>query len=138
MERFTASGFLLRWLFAVALVLLTFNPSGHSYYDWLFSSLPKVTPMIAVCGLLLLIGWIVFIGATLRSIGSIGIVLAAALFAALLWFLVSQGWLDLHNTRALVWIALFVLSLILAVGMSWSHVSRRLSGQSDVDTVDSP
>ena len=58
MERFTASGFLLRWLFAVALVLLTFNPSGYSYYDWLFSSLPKVTPMIAVCGLLLLIGYI--------------------------------------------------------------------------------
>jgi hypothetical protein len=138
MERFTASGFLLRWLFALALVLLTFNPSGYSYYDWVVSSLPKVTPMLAVCGLLLLIGWIVYIGATLRSIGNIGILLAAALFAALLWLLVSQGWLDLHNTRAIVWIALFVLTLILAVGMSWSHVSRRLSGQSDVDPVDSP
>jgi hypothetical protein len=136
MERFTAKGFLLRWLFALALVLLTFNPSGYSYYHWLAEGLPKVTPVVAVCGLLLLVGWIVFIGATLRSIGSIGIVLAAALFAALLWLLVSQGWLDLHNTRALVWIALVVLSLILAVGMSWSHVSRRLSGQTDVDPVD--
>lgn len=137
MDRFTASSFFLRWLFALALVLLTFNPSGYSYYDWLAAALPKVTPVVAVCGLLLLIGWIVFIGATLRSIGSIGILLAAALFAALLWLLVSQGWLDLHNTRALVWIALFVLSLILAVGMSWSHVNRRLTGQTDVDPVDS-
>jgi len=137
MERFTASGFLLRWLFAVALVLLTFNPAGYSYYHWLAAGLPKVTPAVAVCGLLLLIGWIVFIGATLRSIGSIGILLAAALFAVLLWLLVSQGWLDLHDTRALVWIALVVLSLILAVGMSWSHVNRRLSGQTDVDPVDS-
>jgi hypothetical protein len=136
MERFTAKGFLLRWLFAFALVLLTFNPSGYSYYHWLVAGLPKVTPVVAVCGLLMLIGWIVFIGATLRSIGSIGIVLAAALFAALLWLLVSQGWLDLRNTRALVWIALVVLSLILAVGMSWSHVNRRLTGQTDVDTVD--
>ena len=55
---------------------------------------------------------------------------------ALLWLLVSQGWLDLHNVRAVVWIALVVLSLILAVGMSWSHVNRRLSGQTDVDPVD--
>jgi hypothetical protein len=136
MERFTTKGFLLRWLLALALVLLTFNPSGYSYYHWLAARLPEVTPVVAFCGLLLLIGWIVFIGATLRSIGSIGIVLAAALFAALLWLLVSQGWLDLHNTRALVWIALVVLSLILAVGMSWSHVNRRLTGQTDVDPVD--
>ncbi len=136
MERFTALGFLLRWLFALALVLLTFNPSGYSYYHWLVAGLPKVTPVVAVCGLLLLIGWIVFIGATLRSIGSIGILLAAALFAALLWLLVSQGWLDLSNTHALVWLALGVLSLILAVGMSWSHVNRRLTGQTDVDPVD--
>jgi hypothetical protein len=136
MERFTALSFLLRWLFALALVLLTFNPSGYSYYHWLVTGLPKVTPVVAVCGLLLLIGWIVFIGATLRSIGTIGVLLAAALFAALLWLLVSQGWLDLGNTLALVWIALVVLSLLLAVGMSWSHVNRRLTGQADVDPVD--
>lgn len=136
MEKFTFTGFLLRWLFAVALVLLTFNPSGHSYSHWAIETLPSVTPAVVICGLVLLAGWIVFIGATMRSIGSVGVLLAAALFAALIWALVAQGWLDLGNTRTIVWIALFMLSGILAVGMSWSHVSRRLSGQADVDEVD--
>ena len=136
MYKFTATGFLWRWLLAVALVLMTFNPAGFSFYHWFVAGLPGITPTVAVCGLLLLIGWIVFIGATLRSIGSIGILLAAALFAALLWLLTARGWLDLGNMRAIVWIALVVLSLILAVGISWSHVNRRLTGQTDVDEVD--
>jgi hypothetical protein len=34
------------------------------------------------------------------------------------------------------WIVLFATSGILAVGMSWSHVRRRLSGQVDTDDVD--
>ena len=29
-----------------------------------------------------------------------------------------------------------VLSVVLAVGMSWSHLSRRITGQSDTDVVD--
>jgi Family of unknown function (DUF6524) len=29
-----------------------------------------------------------------------------------------------------------VVATILAIGMSWSHVRRRLSGQADVDDVD--
>jgi len=137
MEKFSLTGFVLRWALALALVLLSFNPSGYSYYDWLSGSLPQVTPAVVICGLLLLIGWIVFIGATMRSIGVLGVLLAMALFAALIWLLVAQGWLDLGNTGALVWISLLVLSLILAVGMSWSHINRRLSGQTDVDEVDS-
>ncbi|MGB5773274.1 MAG: DUF6524 family protein [Sedimenticolaceae bacterium] len=31
---------------------------------------------------------------------------------------------------------LVLLSAILAVGMSWSHIRRRLTGQIDVDEVD--
>lgn len=136
MEKFTFTGFLLRWLFALALVFFTFNPSGYSYVHWTFDTLPAVTPQIVIAGLVLLAGWMVFIGATMRSIGSVGVLLAAALFAALVWFLVAQGWLALDNTRAILWIALLMLSAILAIGMSWSHVNRRLSGQADVDEGD--
>ncbi len=136
MDKFTVSGFFLRWLLALALVLLTFNPSGYSYFHWLVAGLPKVTPFVVVCGIVLIIGWIVLFGATMRSIGSVGVLLAAALFAALIWLLVAQGWLALNNLRAIEWLALFVLSAILAIGMSWSHISRRLTGQTDVDEVD--
>lgn len=136
MEKFTSSGFLLHWLFALALVLVTFNPGGYSHAHWAIGTLPSVTPAVVIGGLALVAGWMVFSGATMRSIGSVGVLLAAGLFAALIWALVAQGWLEIGNTRTISWIALFMLSGILAAGMSWSHVNRRLSGQADVDEVD--
>ena len=63
-------------------------------------------------------------------------VLALALFAALIWLIVSWGWVTLSNTGAIVWIALVVLALILAVGMSWSHLYQRWSGQATVEDAD--
>jgi hypothetical protein len=34
------------------------------------------------------------------------------------------------------WAAILAASLVMGVGMSWSHVRRRLSGQYDMDDVD--
>jgi hypothetical protein len=50
--------------------------------------------------------------------------------------LVSWGWLDLHNTGALSWIILLIVSLVLTAGLSWAHIRRRLSGQATVDEVE--
>jgi hypothetical protein len=36
----------------------------------------------------------------------------------------------------MIWIGLVMVATILAIGMSWSHVRRRLTGQADVDDVD--
>jgi hypothetical protein len=89
-----------------------------------------------VLGLLLLIGWAVFLRATLHSIGPLGMVLLLAFFAALIWLIVSWGWVQLSSTGAIVWISLIVLSLILAVGMSWASLYRRWSGQATVEDTD--
>ena len=62
--------------------------------------------------------------------------LVAALIAALLWVLADNGLLDLDNQGLMTWIGLFALSLILAIGLSWSLVRRAISGQADVDDVD--
>ena len=136
MEKLTFTGFLLRAAFALALVLLTYNPSGYSYAHMLQTGFPAITPLEAVLGLLLLIGWFVFLRATLHSIGPLGMVLLLAFFAALIWLIVSWGWVQLSSTGAIVWISLIVLSLILAVGMSWSHLYRRWSGQATVEDTD--
>jgi hypothetical protein len=132
---FTFSSFLLRAAFSLVLVLLTFNPSGYSYVHMLANGFPSITPVEAVCGILLVIGWIVFLGATLKSIGLLGMLLAFALCGALIWMIVSWGWVTLDNTNALVWIGLVVLALILAIGMAWSHLYRRWTGQATVDEV---
>jgi len=136
MEEFDFLGFLWRMLFALALVLLTFNPTGHSYYHWLADGFPSVSPAEAVAGILLLLGWISFVRTTLSAIGTVGIVLMAALFASIVWWIVSKGWLDVGNRSTMAWIVLLALGLMLGIGMSWSHIRRRLSGQAAVDRVD--
>ena len=129
------AGVLARVLAALALVLATFNPSGHSYSHWLASGFPHVTPAQVVVGLVLLIGWVVYVTATLRSLGLFGVTLLLALIAALVWLAVQNGWLHLTGGAALAWIAVVTVGLILGVGMCWSFVRRRLSGQTDVDEV---
>jgi hypothetical protein len=136
MEAFTPLGFLLRLLAAIVLVLCTFNPSGYSYVHWVADVFPHITPIQAIVGLVLLVGWIVYLTATMRSIGFIGVAIALAFFAAVVWLIASWGWLDPHNATAMKWVVLFVSAAILAVGISWSHIRRRLTGQADVDEVE--
>lgn len=45
---------LLRAAFSLALVFLTFNPSGHSYYHWLTGTLPHIQPVVVIAGIALL------------------------------------------------------------------------------------
>ena len=130
---FTAGGFLARWLFAVVLVFGTYNPSEYSYYSWVMGRVGEFGPVMAMAGVALLIAWIVFLRATLESLGLLGIVLGGALFGCLIWWLIDIGMLSVDSTSTLTWIILLVLSLILASGMSWSHIRRRLTGQFDVE-----
>ncbi len=136
METITLTGILLRFLFALALVLATFNPTGFSYAHWLAKHFPQVTPLIALAGLVLVAGWVVFVRATLRSLGAGGLILAALVAGTLIWLFVSWGWIDLRNAGAMTWVGLVITSIVLAIGMSWSHVRRRLSGQADVDEIE--
>jgi hypothetical protein len=136
MEAFTPLGFLLRLIAALVLVLCTFNPSGYSYVHWVASVFPHITPIQAIVGIVLVVGWVVYLTATMRSIGVIGVIIGLAFFAAVVWLIASWGWLDPHNATSMTWVVLMVCAVILAVGMSWSHIRRRLSGQADVDEVE--
>jgi hypothetical protein len=130
---FNVGGFFARWLFAIALVLGTYNPTEYSYVNWVMGKTAHFGPVMALVGIALLIAWIIFLRATMESMGWLGITLGAALFGCLIWLLVDIGLLSLDATGAMIWIILAVLSFILAVGMSWSHIRRRLTGQVDVD-----
>jgi hypothetical protein len=66
----------------------------------------------------------------------VGITLGVALCASLVWLFVYLGLVELGNTTAMAWILLVLLALILAAGMSWSHLRRRWAGQADVDDLD--
>ena len=133
---FTAGSFLGRWLFAVVLVFSTYNPSGYSYISWVLTEQTEFGPVVAITGLVLLIAWIIYLRATFLSMGWLGVTLGTALFASIIWLLVDIGWLSLDSTGLITYLALLLLSLILATGMSWSHIRRRLTGQFDVDDMD--
>ena len=136
MKPLTFEGFLLRFLFALLLVLLTYNPSGYSYAHWLKESFSNFTPLLAIAGISLIIGWVIYIRATLRSLGLIGLILAGLFFATIIWLFIDWGWLSLDNVNAVSWVILILLSAVLAVGISWSHIRRKISGQVDADDVD--
>jgi len=135
MQPLTVQGFLLRLVFALLLVMLSYNPSGYSYFHWL-QGMSGIDPMIVLAGISLLIGWVIYIRATLRSLGMIGLILASVFFSTIVWLLFDWGWLGTNNVTTMSWVILFLISLVLAVGISWSHIRRRLTGQVDSDDVD--
>ncbi len=129
-------GFILRWAFAFLLLAATFNPTEWNYVKWSQANYSAQMSLTVLFGLLLLVGYIIYLRATLRSIGAFGMGLVMALVAALLWVLYDWGWLQLENSTQNTWIGLLALSVVLGVGLSWSHVRRKLSGQADMDDVD--
>jgi hypothetical protein len=132
----TGLGFLLRLVAAMVLVFSTYNPTEYSYYYWVSNNLSDPTPWMALAGILLLIGWTIYLRATARSLGAFGLFLAAAFFGAIIWLMIDLNLIEADSFRAITWIVLCILCGILAIGISWSHIRRRVTGQVDVDEVD--
>ena len=137
-QDFTLMSFLWRLLFTLTLVLVTFNPSGYSYVDWLRSSYAAhgLGPEHAVAGVAILGGWLIVITATQRALGSLGLIILAAFMGTVVWWLIDAGLLTANSMSAIEWVILVCLAVLLAVGMSWSYIWRRLTGQVAVDEVD--
>jgi hypothetical protein len=140
--RIGAAGLMMRIVGALVLVYATFNPTGRSYFHWVLAPLLGLGPQTGgssalkfLMGIVLLIGWVVVLQATRRSIGLTGAFLALALCGGLIWLLVEQHVVSPTGTSAIAHIALIAIALVLAVGMSWSLLSRRLTGQVDTDQV---
>ncbi len=130
------TGFILRWALAFVLLAATFNPTRYNFIVWAQNNWDAQMPLTVLFALLLLVGYIIYLRATLRSIGAFGMGLILAIAAAMAWVLVDYGFLDLDDPSRNLWLGLVALSLVLGIGLSWSHVRRRLSGQSDMDDVD--
>lgn len=128
--------FFLRWLFAFVLLAATYNPTQWNFVRWAMDNYTSQTPVVVLLGILLLIGYIIYLRATLRSIGVFGMALVLALVAAIIWVLIFYGLIDLSDPKLATWIGIFALSLVLGVGLSWSIIRRKLSGQVDMDDVE--
>jgi len=136
---FSVQSFLLRLIFALVLVYASYNPSGYSFFHWaknaLFEEALAISPPFAMSAVILLIGWTIYLRATLLALGGLGLSLAFAFFVIIVWWFIDLGLLSFDSISVMTYIALFILAAILATGMSWSHLRRRMSGQTDVDDV---
>jgi len=127
--------FFARFLFSLALVLATYNPSGYSFYHWMIdfgAGLPSLKVIVAL--ILVMIYYVIFrvVFAAFRRSGLIVGGLAALLFTIELagvvvarrsqhswhfYFLLSQ------------YITLCAVAIVLSLGVSWSQLIDRLTGQ---------
>jgi len=129
-------GFIIRWIFAFVLLAATYNPTEWNYVRWSMVNYETRLSLTALFGLILLVGYIIYLRATLRSIGVFGMILILAVVGTVLWVLFDQGVVSFANPTINTWIGIVALSVVLAIGLSWSIVRRRLTGQTDVDDID--
>ncbi len=129
-------GLFFRWVFAFLLLAATYNPTKWNYVRWSLANYETRLSIAVLLGLFLTIGYIIYLRATLRSIGGFGMFLVLAVVAAILWVLHDLGLLTLENSDMNIWLGILALSAVLGIGLGWSHVRRQLSGQSDMDDLD--
>ncbi len=129
-------GFSIRLIFALLLVFLTYNPTPYSFLAWVIKNGDSPIVYKVISGIVLLIGWAIYVRATRNSLGPIGSGLAAALLGCLVWLFVEWGFFDPNNLTAMTWVIEVIIAAILAIGMCWSHIRRKLTGQVDTDDVE--
>ena len=133
MSGFGLVDFLKRWIPALILVILTYNPLKYSYYHWVMEGDDGSLPIKVLVGLVLLIGYGIYLSATWKSMGMFGMLIVIIFFLVLLWVFYSLGWIKPDDPSDFAWISIVILATVLAVGMSWSGIWRRLTGQVTVD-----
>ena len=74
-DEFNIGSVAMRVVFSLAIVFLTFNPTGYSYYHWLQQNLTPIQPAVVIAGIVLVGAWLFFIRSTFSSMGTVGVVL---------------------------------------------------------------
>ena len=141
-DAISGGGIAGRFVLAIIVVFATFNPWGASFFHWtvepIFAAGGRIAtlgPLKLLAGIVLVMGWVICLQTTRRSLGFKGALLVAALFGTLAWLLIDQRLLSAGSSTSIALIVLAILAAILGIGMSWSHLSRKLTGQVDTDQV---
>jgi hypothetical protein len=83
-------------------------------------------------GVVLLAAWILCVRATWVSLGLMGVVLAAVVIGVFVWWLVSVG-IVATDQRTFAWIVLVAVGVVLGIGMGWSLLRQKATGQVETD-----
>ena len=126
------SGVVIRVVLAIALVLITFNPSGNSFYHWLMTPPLAISATKAFLGVALLVAWVVCLRTAYSALGTIGVVLGCLLLGTFVWLLFDLHVLHDGGRGLMVWLGLIIFGGVIGLGLSWSLIRARATGQVDV------
>ena len=134
----TTTGFIVRMLLTLLTVFGTYNPSGYSYYHWLWMEESGDWTLKLFAGTVIVFLLYTHVMATWRSINVIGVTMVSLIFITNVWMLWDHGLLDLSDPTTVTLVMLSGVTLVLGVGFCWSLVRYRLSGQVDSQNVIPP
>jgi len=123
--------FLNRILLSTLLVFGTYNPSGNSYHHWLMRTETLTIPQVFV-GIALFIGWVTMARMAFLSIGYFGVAAISLMVLMGITFGVGLGFFGFEDVRITKYLVLFWIALVFGIGISWSFVQKRISGERDV------
>jgi uncharacterized membrane protein YphA (DoxX/SURF4 family) len=75
-------------------------------------------------------GRISWFGVFMRLVAALAVVL---MLGTLVWMLRDYGVLNPDSPSLLSWVTLIVIGIILGIGLSWSLLRARMTGQVEVD-----
>jgi hypothetical protein len=126
---------LARFLFSLALVFATYNPTGYSFYHWITdiaAGPPSLKVIVALTLVMIYYAMFRVVFAAFRRSGLIMGGLAALLFASELASVVA-GWRSNPSWHFYFLLSQYVtlcgIAIVLSLGVSWSHLIERLTGQ---------
>jgi hypothetical protein len=123
---------ILRILFALAIVIATWNPTGWSYVQWALIDTSTFDATKALLGVLLVAAWLLCIRATWVSLGLMGVILAAIVIGVFVWWLLSMGIVS-SDQRTMQWIGVIAIGVVLGIGMGWSLFRAKATGVVETD-----
>jgi hypothetical protein len=124
----------VRWLATLALMFSFYNSSGRSFVHWAADGTAPGSLRIFV-GSVLITGFLILGGATIRSLGYPGLVVLVTILAVLGGTLLDLGLVDSAKRSEVIVALQILIASGLTIGLSWSALRARLSGQVDSDDV---
>ena len=115
---------LQRWFVALALVVVTYNPTPLNYLNWVHDTPHAPASLVVLAGAVIVFGFVVFVRSGVGAIGWRGMAIIAAWLALVLWVLVDFELVDWGWGIARTWAMIIGVSLLLALASSWPQLRR--------------
>lgn len=123
------------WLtLLTVLCYAVWNPWGNSISKMMIGDAELSTKLLV--GVVLVIVFGIFINATYRALGKVGLSLYLIFLGAIFYFLIDHQILDPNNLSAIKYVAPFLIALLLAIGSQGAKIYRSITGRVAVEDPD--